>query len=110
QGYYLTLSKRETENENDRQHIFGRSIIDEVRKISPIAPEATILNGKINDGGLILSPPSDGLMRTYLDAHARLVAVTEVYPDHPRMTPEKSVQAQLASIDGALNYVRSFHA
>ncbi|MFA5591819.1 MAG: hypothetical protein WC989_00705 [Micavibrio sp.] len=106
QGYYLTLSQRESAGENGRQLLFGQSIIDKVGKVSPIAPEATILNGRINYGGVILSPPSDGLMRTYLDNHARLVAVTEVYPDHKDMTPEKNIEAQLASTYGALNYIR----
>lgn len=107
QGYYLTLSKRETAGENGRQLLFGQSIIDEVQKVSPIAPEATILNGKVNYGGVILSPPVNGTMRTYLDDHARLVAVTEVYPDHADMSPERAVQAQLASIRGALNHLRA---
>ncbi len=106
QGYYLTLSQRDTAGENGRQLLFGQSIINEVEKISPIASDSTILNGKTNYGGVILSVPSNGLMRTYLDAHADLVAVTEVYPDHPDMTPEKSIEAQHASIRGALNYVR----
>lgn len=106
QGYYLTLSRREAEEDNDTQLSLGRAIIDEVRKVSPIAPESTILNGKRNDGGIILSAPSNGLLRTYFDNHAKLVAVTEVYPDHKAMTPEKTVAAQLASIQGALNYVR----
>lgn len=105
QGYYLTLSKRDTAGENGKQLLFGQAVIDEVQKTSPIAPEKTILEGKMNYGGVILSPPSKGLMRTYLDDHAPLVAVTEVYPDHKNMTPEKSVQAQLASIRGALNFI-----
>lgn len=105
QGYYLTLSKRETAGENGRQLLFGQAIIDEVVKVSPIAPEKTILEGKVNYGGVTLSLPSKGLMRTYLDDHAKLVAVTEVYPDHPHMTPEKAVQAQLASVRGALNFI-----
>lgn len=105
QGYYLTLSKRDTEEKNALQMSFGRAIIEEVRKVSPVAPEATILNGKVNDGGIVLSPPSNGLLRTYLDNHDALVAVTEVYPDHEDMTPKKSVAAQIASIQGALNYV-----
>lgn len=106
QGYYLILSKRDTAGQNGAQLLFGQSIIDQVRKVSPIAPEETILNGKINYGGVILSPPSDGLMRTYLDRYAGLVAVTEVYPDHKTMSSAKSVQAQIASINGVLNYVR----
>lgn len=104
QGYYLTLSERGQEAENDRQLSFGRAIIEEVQKISPIAPKQFILNGKKNYSGIILSAPYDGLMRAYLDNHAELVAVTEVYPDHKDMTPQKSVAAQLASIQGALNF------
>lgn len=107
QGYYLTLSRRATAGADGRQLLFGQSIIDEVQKACTIAPEPTILNGKTNHGGVILSPPAKGTMRTYLDDHARLVAVTEVYPDHKDMTPERAVQAQLASIRGALDHLRA---
>lgn len=110
QGYYLTLSKRESESENDLQRRFGKSIIDRVQEPSPIAPEPTILSGKTNEGGIILSPPSNGLLRTYLDGHAKIVAVTEVNPDAPGMIWEKTVQAQLASIHGAMDYVRELAA
>lgn len=104
QGYYLTLSEP---NELDRWHsmAFGHAIIDEVAKVSPIAPEECVLNKK-NHGGIIFSPAADGLSRTFLGAVSDNVGITEVYPDHPDMTPEKAVQAQLASIRGALNFIK----
>ncbi len=106
QGYYLTLSKADTDMGDFRQVMFGRNIIDEVQWVSPIAPEEEVM-GKKNLGGIILSPKAEGLMRTYLHDHARFVAVTEAYPNHPEMTPAKTVRAQLASIHGAL---KSVHA
>lgn len=110
QGYYLTLTKQEELNSNVRQLLLGKTILEEVRKFSPIAPEETILGGKKNYGGVILSPPLAGSMRTHLSQgkYAKWVAITEVYPDHPDMTPEKAVLAQLASIRGGLNFVQRY--
>lgn len=112
QGYYLMLTQNvdpliEGANKliNASRMNFGQSIIREVEKISPIAPESTVL-GKANHGGVTMSPAVEGTMRNYLGQYSQNVAVTEVYPDHPEMNPEKSVQAQMASIHGALNFVR----
>lgn len=104
QGYYLTLSEP---NEMERWHTmsFGSAIIDEVAKVSPIVTEEFVMKKK-NHGGIIFPPAADGLSRTFLAAHSRYVAITEVYPDHPRMNPEKAVQAQLASIRGGLDFVK----
>lgn len=104
QGYYVTLSLMGTGQENQCQLAFGKSIVDRVKPISPIAPEPRVM-GQDNRGGVILSPASDGLLRSFLQARAPLVAVTEVYPDHPQMTPQKAVAAQRASIRGALDFI-----
>lgn len=109
QGFYMMLTKRDTAGENAEQLLFGQAILDEVKKISPIAPEATMLEGKVNYGGVILAPASEGLTRHYLGKHAGLVAVTEVYPDHKDMSPEKSIDTQIAAVKGGLNYVRNLY-
>jgi hypothetical protein len=106
QGYYLTLSKRDTEEADQAQLLFGSAIMDRVRKVSPVAPDDHILKNK-NFGGIILSTEKPGLMRTYLGQYADYIAVSEVYPDHPDMSPIKSIQTQMESIRGALDFVRS---
>jgi hypothetical protein len=60
-----------------------------------------------NQGGIVLAPATEGLTRSFLAQHARYVAVTEIYPDHVTMGPEKAVQTQLAAIHGALEYLQT---
>lgn len=109
QGYYLMLSKSGDSHTDDNRMQFGRSIINQVRKVSPIAPERTVL-GKDNHGGISISSPVKGTMREFLGHYSDYVGVTEVYPDHKAMSREKSVAAQLRSIDGAVRYIRAFVA
>lgn len=104
QGAYLLLTDRDTCEGKEQQWQFGHSIMTVMRDYSPIAPDEMIL-GHPNYKGVVLSPASDGTTRAYLDQHADFVAVTEIYPDHPKMTPERTVQAQIASVYGALNFV-----
>lgn len=106
QGYYLIMTQGNSEKENALQLSLGRRVIDAVAKTSPIAPGETIMNGKINHGGIIFSPPAEGLLRTYLQKHAQSVFVTEVYPDHAEMDFSRAVQAQIASYQGAIETVR----
>ncbi len=106
QGFYLTLTKCDKEWKNELQREFGEAILHEVRKVSPIAPDAIILKVK-NENGLLLAPSKTNLMRGFIAPYARNVAVTEVYPDHPDMGHEKAVQTQLAAIYGGLDYVLS---
>ena len=104
QGFYLMQTDSGDTSDNAKQLAYGRAIINEVRTISPIAPESKIL-GHVNRAGILLAPPSEGLMRSYLSRHADLIAVTEVYPDHPGMGDAKAIDTQMASIRGALNHV-----
>ncbi len=105
QGYYLMLTRDKNEQNVDETILFGQSIINEVQKISPIASEVEILENR-NHSGMTLSPAVKGTMRSYLKSYATHIAITEVYPDHPRMNKEKAVQAQLASIHGALKFIK----
>lgn len=104
QGFYLTLTRQKMAWQNELQREFGEAILQEVKKVSPIAPDSVIL-GVENEGGLLLASSKPNLMRGFIANHARLVALTEVYPDHPDMGPEKAVQTQLAAIRGALDYI-----
>lgn len=103
-GFYLIQTALNNTMKQSRNALFGKCIIDAVRCVSPIASDQTIL-GLENKNGAVFSSPSDGILRTYLGQYTDLVGVTEVYPDHPDMGAEKSVQAQLAAICGALRYV-----
>jgi hypothetical protein len=104
QGFYLMLSKPNQQQEVDTRMLFGRSIVNEVAKVSPIAPEAEVL-GKTNHHGITISPPVEGTMRGYLDRHADHIGITEVYPDHASMSSRRAVDALLAAILGALKFV-----
>ena len=37
---------------------------------------------------------------------AQYVGTTEVYPDSPRTDPENCIEAQVAAVTGALDYLR----
>ncbi len=104
-GFYLIVSEMATAGHTAQQLLYAQSIVNEVAKVSPIAPDKKI-SGKSNLSGVIQLEQTEGMMRTYLSRHARLVAVTEVYPDHPNMGPEKSIEAQLAALHGAINHNR----
>ncbi len=101
QGFHLMINQGRMEWQTELQREFAQSIVNRVSEISPIAPEQKILD-IVNDGGILISPPKAGLMRHYLGAYARLVAVTEVCPAAHH---EQAVQTQLAAIYGALDHV-----
>ncbi len=103
-GFYLILTQADEEAAQGDRMLFGRAIVDAVRGVSPIATHDRVL-GKENLGGIIFSPPTEGMLRTYLGRHAEYAGVTEVYSDHPVMTPERSVEAQLSAIRAATRFV-----
>ncbi len=105
QGFYLIVSEMATAGDTAQQLLYAQSIVNEVGMVSPIAPDKKI-SGKSNLCGVVQLEQTEGMIRTYLSRHARLVAVTEVYPDHPDMGLEKSVEAQLAALRGATNHNR----
>lgn len=103
-GFYLILTQAKQHGEF-LSYQYGQKIINAVKAVSPIANDTDIL-GCPNKDGIIMMPPSEGTMRTYLQQHATQVAVTEVYPDHPAMTSDKSIATQKAAIQGALDFCR----
>lgn len=104
QGAYVILTDSKSDWKNKMNLDFGNAIMNRIADISPIAPDQVIMDVP-NNHGVLLAPPADGLTRTFLADQARYVAVTEIYPDHPDMGAEKTVQAQLASIHGAIDYL-----
>lgn len=103
QGYHVIVSRGAAASVTGLNHAFAYAIVARVRAVSPIAQDATIMK-QPNLDGVVIAEAKQGLLRAYLGAHAALVGVTEAYPDHPSMTPEKTVQAQLAAIRGAFDF------
>lgn len=106
QGFYVMVSKTGDDQNDLLQAGYAKSIIEQVRKVSPIAPEPTVIGHK-NHRGYTQSPPVHGTLRHYMNERAAYMAVSEVYPDHPDMGANRAVKAQLAAIDGALNFLKS---
>ena len=86
---------------------FQKAIIQSVEKVTHIAPadesgriigELTQQNGVINYATKAL-----GLCAGVTDA--KFVSTTEVYPDSPKVDLENCIQAQVAAVFGALDYV-----
>ena len=99
-GFYLVADTPRPELD------FQRAIIDEVAKVTHIAPPDA--DGKII-GCALLSPGVVaydarplGLCMGLTDA--RYVTTTEVYPDSPRATPAQCVDAQVAAVRAAVDY------
>ena len=107
QGYYVIVSADEDQDASDRRLRYGRALIDAVGAASPIAPEPTILGGVQNLRGVAPMAMTPGTMRAFLEQNCDLVAVTEAYPDHPRMTTERCVTAQMLAVEGALRFMSS---
>jgi hypothetical protein len=106
QGAYLILTDMKSDWKNELQKEFGHAVMNRVADHSLIAADEILMDVP-NQGGIVLAPATEGLTRSFLAQHARYVAVTEIYPDHVTMGPEKAVQTQLAAIHGALEYLQT---
>jgi hypothetical protein len=101
-GFYLVAN---TENP---QIEFQKAIIDAVRPITHIAkPDADgkIIGEPLLAEGVIAYP----LKKLFLCAgfsDAAYTTTTEVYPDSPKATPEICINAQVAAIQGALDFFK----
>ncbi|MGR5142923.1 M14 family metallopeptidase [Photobacterium sp. DNB23_23_1] len=100
-GFYTV---GDTENP---QPEFQKAIIDSVRKVTHIAPpdaDGNIIGSPVQQEGVINYPlKSLSLCNGITDC--RYGTTTEVYPDSDRVTPEQCNDAQVAAINGALDYV-----
>lgn len=86
-----------------------KAIIDAVAKVTHIAPaddNGKLIGEPIQQPGVInYAKASLGLCGSV--TNAPLVSTTEVYPDSPTATPEQCIQAQVAAVCGALDYLLS---
>ncbi|MFP5386205.1 MAG: M14 family metallocarboxypeptidase [Bacteriovoracia bacterium] len=100
-GFYLVGNVHRPQAE------FQKAIIDEVRKVTHIAPPDE--NGKIigvpleQEGVINYDMKKLFLCGGFSDAE--FSTTTEVYPDSPKVTDAICVDAQVAAIRGGLNYV-----
>ncbi|MDX1392302.1 MAG: M14 family metallocarboxypeptidase, partial [Rheinheimera sp.] len=84
-----------------------KAIIDSVANVTHIAKadeNGELIGEKIQQFGVInYAKATLGLCGSVTDAP--LVSTTEVYPDSPSATPEQCIQAQVAAVVGALDYL-----
>jgi len=86
---------------------FQRHVIEAVAKVTHIAPadaKGQIIGSDVVSPGVILYPfKALGLCAGLTDAP--FTTTTEVYPDSPRATPEQCVDAQVAAVVAAIEFV-----
>jgi hypothetical protein len=86
---------------------FQKAIIQSVEKVTHIAPadeSGRIIGAKMEQKGVI----NYALKQLSLCAgvtDAKYVSTTEVYPDSPKVDAQNCIQAQVAAITGALDFV-----
>jgi hypothetical protein len=104
-GYYTV---------DDSEHpcpALQKAIIDSVAKVTHIAEadeNGELIGEEIQQVGVInYAKATLGLCASVTDAP--LVSTTEVYPDSPNATPEQCIQAQVAAVVGALEYLLQQH-
>lgn len=100
-GFYLV-----GDSENPQKD-FQKAIVDEVRKVTHIAPpddQGRIIGEPLEQEGVINYP----IKKLFLCAgwsQAKYTTTTEVYPDSPKVTPQNCIDAQVAALRGGLNYL-----
>lgn len=100
-GFYVV---GDTEN---YQPEFLKAIIDSVRNVTHIAPpdENGNIIGEILEQEGVINYPLKKLSLCAGFSDAEYTATTEVYPDSPKATPEICIDAQVAAIEGGLNFL-----
>ncbi len=86
---------------------FQKSIIDSVRRVTHIAPsdrEGQIIGVPIEQEGVINYDVKKLNLCAGL-SDATYTTTTEVYPDSPKATPTICIKAQVAAIEGGLEYL-----
>ena len=102
-GFYLVGDSE------DPKPAFQKAIIDEVKKVTHIAPhdqEGRIIGVEIEQDGVI----NYDLKKLYLCAGfsgAEFTTTTEVYPDSPKVNDQICIDAQIAAVKGGLDYLRA---
>lgn len=100
-GFYVV---GDTENPQEN---FQKAVIDSVRKVTHIAPHdegGRIIGEKITGEGVI-NYPIKKLSLCAGFSNAKYTTTTEVYPDSPKVTDAICVDAQVAAVQGGLDYL-----
>jgi hypothetical protein len=88
-----------------------KAIIESVEKVTHIAPadaSGRIIGELIQQKGVInYATKALGLCAGL--TNAKYVSTTEVYPDSPKVDAENCIQAQVAAITGALDFITAKH-
>jgi hypothetical protein len=86
---------------------FQKAIIESVGKVTHIAPadESGRLIGETLQQKGVINYATKALGLCAGLTNAQFVSTTEVYPDSPKVDAENCIQAQVAAVTGALDYV-----
>jgi hypothetical protein len=103
-GFYLVSDSTQPQGD------WHSAMIESVKTVTHIAPpdpDGTLIGEKMTQEGVIVIPAfrSLGLCAGVTDAP--YLTTTEVYPDSPTATDEQCNLAQIACIEGALNYLQN---
>lgn len=105
-GFYLV------DDAANPQPTFQQAIIDAVARVTHIAPadaRGGILDSPLMGHGVIHYALKELGLCTSITG-ARYTTTTEVYPDSPRTTPAQCIDAQVAAVCAALDFVCQAHA
>lgn len=101
-GFYLVADSQSP------QASFQKAIIDEVMKVTHIAPpdgNNQMIGADVYQHGVICYDKK-ALFLCGGITHAPYVTTTEVYPDSPKATPDICIEAQVAALEGGLRYLK----
>lgn len=103
-GFYLV------QDETTPMDEWFTAMIERVRAVTHIAPsdkDGCLIGEKISQEGVIIIPCKRSLGLCAGVTNAPYRTTTEVYPDSPNATPEQCNRAQVACIEGGLDYIIS---
>jgi Succinylglutamate desuccinylase / Aspartoacylase family len=100
-GFYLVADSEKEQND------FQKAIISSVEKVTHIAladKDSNLIGEPMTHFGVI-NYPAKALGLCMGMSAAKYVTTTEVYPDSPQATPALCIEAQVAVITGALDFL-----
>jgi hypothetical protein len=100
-GFYLV------DDTDNPQPAFQQAIIDAVSRVTHIAPadeKSEIIGSPVVAPGVIRYAMKQLGLRASISG-ARYTTTTEVYPDSPRATPERCIEAQVVAVCAAVEFV-----
>ncbi|CAN7311784.1 M14 family metallocarboxypeptidase [Acidovorax sp. LjRoot129] len=100
-GFYLV------DDTDNPQPAFQQAIIEAVGRVTHIAPaddKKEIIGSPVVAPGVIHYPMKQWGLCAGISG-ARYTTTTEVYPDSPRATPEQCIEAQVAAVCAAVEFV-----